>query len=168
MPARAPGSPRQVGAALKMRKRRVRLPPSVKSSDIRHAESTIAMRSGWLALLLAAAVVHCAPVLSPDRIVPETAQTSVETSSDPSQCFLAVSRHHIEPETTEHGVGAAGGETEAVLKTLHTSPPMACDKTCTVDEGTLALSEVHGFSNGGSELPPATYVCIGQMPAAGE
>ena len=133
------------------------------------------MQSIWFALLLAAAAVRCAPVLSPDRIVLETTEAGVNTRAssgsgavDPSQCFLAVTRHHMEPETTEHGVGAAGGETTAQLKTLHTSPPMACETACTVDEGTVAFSEVQGFSNGGTELPPETFLCVGQTPAAGE
>ena len=123
------------------------------------------MQVTGFALLLAAAAVYCAPVLSPDHIVLETARAG---AVDPSQCFLAVTRHHMEPETTEHGVGAAGGETTAQLKTMHTSPPMACDTACTVDEGTVAFSEVQGFSNGETELPPETFLCRGQMPAAGE
>ena len=132
------------------------------------------MRSICVALLLAAAAVRCAPVLSPDRIVLETARAGVNTRAssgsgavDPSQCFLTVTRHHMEPETTEHGVGAAGGETTAQLKTLHTSPPMACQNACTVDEGTVAFTAVQGFSNGETELPPETFLCVGQMPAAG-
>ena len=103
-----------------------------------------------------------------DATLTQSNAASGSGAVDPSQCFLAVTRHHMEPETTEHGVGAAGGETTAQLKTLHTSPPMACETACTVDEGTVAFTAVQGFSNGETELPPETFLCVGQMPAAGE
>ena len=103
-----------------------------------------------------------------DATLTQSNAASGSGAVDPSQCFLAVTRHHMEPETTEHGVGAAGGETTAQLKTMHTSPPMACETACTVDEGTVAFSEVQGFSNGETELPPETFLCVGQTPAAGE
>ena len=103
-----------------------------------------------------------------DATLTQSNAASGSGAVDPSQCFLAVTRHHMEPETTEHGVGAAGGETTAQLKTLHTSPPMACETACTVDEGTVAFTAVQGFSNGETELPPETFLCLGQMPAAGE
>ena len=103
-----------------------------------------------------------------DATLTQSNAASGSGAVDPSQCFLAVTRHHMEPETTEHGVGAAGGETTAQLKTLHTSPHMACETACTVDEGTVAFTAVQGFSNGETELPPETFLCVGQMPAAGE
>ena len=103
-----------------------------------------------------------------DATLTQSNTASGSGAVDPSQCFLAVTRHRMEPETTEHGVGAAGGETTAQLKTLHTSPPMACETACTVDEGTVAFTAVQGFSNGETELPPETFLCIGQTPAAGE
>ncbi len=126
---------------------------------------------GVVPLRTAAAVLRVVEMDTRPSMDGTMAQSNAASGSgavDPSQCFLAVTRHHMEPETTEHGVGAAGGETTAQLKTLHTSPPMACETACTVDEGTVAFSEVQGFSNGETELPPETFLCRGQMPAAGE
>ena len=112
---------------------------------------------------IAAAILSlaCSAPIDPNDVVPEAELPATKHT----HCFLAVSKHHIEPQEAQSGIGARGGEENAALKRLHTSASMPCEKACTVDESTVPLTVVQSFNNGQGQQPPETFLCLGEMPA---